>query len=83
MERDKFPLLKLKLHTFSSANSKQQQDQQPLPVKDKKDRISPGPPTYASGLMTERNPNGGKIKPSKFFKRLDQANQFFKQKYDK
>ena len=77
MERDKLPSLKIKLYLLSSADAEQGQDQQQLPVEEKKDRSSPGP------RLTEINPYGGNIKPYKFCKRLEQANQFFKKKCDK
>ena len=82
MEGNKSPSLKLKLHLFSSTYSEQRQDQRQLPVEEKKDGSLSGPPTYASGLTTERNPYSGKIKPAKFCKRLDQAKHFFKWKCD-
>ena len=50
-----------------------------MSVKEKKDRISPEPPTYASGLTTKRNPYVENIKPDKFYKCIEQANQFFNQ----
>ena len=80
---DELSLLKIKPYLFSSADAKQRQDQSQMLVKEKNDGSSPGPPTYASGLTTERNPYSGKIKPAKFCKRLDQANQLFKRKFDK
>ena len=82
-ERDKLPSLKLKLYLFASADAEQQQDQRQLTSKEKKDDIFPGPPTYASSLTIKRNTYGGKIKPAGFFRRLEQANQFFKQECDK
>ena len=83
MEHDKFPYLKLKLYLFSSANFNQRQDQHQMTVKDKRDGSFPGLFTYSSGLTTKINSYGRKINFAKFYKRLDQANQFLKYKCDK
>ena len=75
-------LIKLKFYLLSSTNMEEQQDQIQLPAKEKKDGSLLGYSTYATGITTERKPYSGNIKPSKFCKRLDQANQSFKQKCD-
>ena len=54
---DKLSPLKLKLYLFSSADADKRQDQQQLPVKEKKVRSLTVLPTYASGLTIGRNPN--------------------------
>ena len=82
MERDKFPSLKMKVYLLSSADTKQWQDQQQLPVEEKKYGSLPGPSTYTSVITTKINPYGRKIKPVRFYKRPDQTNQFFKRRCD-
>ena len=82
MEQDKFPPLNLKLYLFSSADAEQRQDQQQLPVKEKKEGSSLGPPTYVSGITTKINTYVGKIKPADLCKHLEQLKQFFKRKCD-
>ena len=82
MDRDKFPSLKPKHYLFSPANAEQRWYKQQLTVKETKGGSSSGPPTYASNLTTKIKPYGGNIEPAKFCKRLDQAKQYFKHKFD-
>ena len=60
MELDKWPLIKLKLYLFSSANPEQRHVQLQLTVKEKKDESLRGPPTHTSGIITKNIPTAGR-----------------------
>ena len=79
---DNFYLLNTKLYLSSYTNDEQWQKQQQLTVEENKGGSSTGHPIYISGLVIGRNPYGGKRKAAGLFKRLDQAKQSFKRKFD-